>query len=158
MNVAQTIQPEGSPTSLYDRDFAAWLAGQIDALRRRDLGRLDVVNLLDEVESLGRSQRHAIESHLELLVAHLWKWELQPERRSRSWILTIRAQREAIRRSIRRNPSLRKAPTELFDDALKRARGLVLRDTGLDDRVVPKTFAVTLAQVLDDGFPAVGDP
>src|SRR3954464_5802468 len=130
MNVAQKIKPK-TPAALYDRDFVAWLTEQVDALRSRDLARLDVANLLDEVDSLGRAEKNAIESHLAVLIADLWKWQLQPGRRSRSWGVLIVAQRAGPEARIRRSPSLRNTPAETFDGAAGHSRTLVLRVAGL---------------------------
>jgi hypothetical protein len=42
-----------------------------------------------------------------ILLAHLLKWEHQPERRGASWQLTIRNQRKAVLRRLEDMPSLK---------------------------------------------------
>jgi hypothetical protein len=64
--------------SLYDTDILAWSEQQAAALRglagRRDLpNALDLENLTEEVESVGRSQLAAVESRIRLILAHLAK-------------------------------------------------------------------------------------
>jgi Domain of unknown function DUF29 len=45
--------------SLYERDFVGWTEQMGEALRRGDWAGLDVENLIEEVEALGRSDRAA---------------------------------------------------------------------------------------------------
>ena len=65
--------------SLYDRDFFAWTQDQAARLRAwpehlRPNG-IDVANLVEEVESLGKSDRRAIGSLLGFIALHLLKIE-----------------------------------------------------------------------------------
>jgi hypothetical protein len=60
-------------------------------------------------------------SRLGVLLGHLLKWELQPDRRSRSWFCGIREQRRAINRLLSQNPSLRAKAEAALTDALRRA-------------------------------------
>ena len=83
-------------TKLYEQDYFAWTQDQADALRRRSVNELDWDNLLEEVEGLGRQERNELRSHLIILMVHLLKWRLQPERRGRSWALTIAEQRREV--------------------------------------------------------------
>lgn len=47
-----------------------------------------------------------------ILMAHMLKWKYQPERRGKSWLNTIRTQRDAIAKLLRKMPSLRKSLEE----------------------------------------------
>ncbi len=84
----QTVEPVG-----YELDLALWSETQAQALERRDASLLDWENLAEEIRAMSRSDRRAIKSNLKLLLIHLFKWALQPERRSTSWKLTIRNSR-----------------------------------------------------------------
>jgi hypothetical protein len=44
-------------TSLYDTDYQLWLEQTRDQLKVRDFGNLDLENLIEEIESLGRSDK-----------------------------------------------------------------------------------------------------
>jgi hypothetical protein len=54
------------------------------------LAELDAANLLEEIESMGRSEKQALESSLKLLLMHLLKYRYPPNLRSNSWRFTIR--------------------------------------------------------------------
>ena len=94
--MATARQLEQPGTNLYEQDFLAWVENQAEALRARQVGAIDWANLLEEVESMGISQRHEIKSRLTILLMHLIKWAWQPEKRGNSWRKTIRVQRREI--------------------------------------------------------------
>ncbi len=116
-------------TKLYALDFFAWTQDQADALRRRNVNEIDWENLLEEVESLGRQERGELRSHLIILLTHLLKWRYQPERRSRSWALTVAEQRVETQRVLRDNPSLKPQIGDLLNDAYETAHLRAARET-----------------------------
>jgi hypothetical protein len=65
-----------------------------------------ILGLEELIDALSRSDRRALEQHLIRLMQHIIKWKAQPERRSRSWVATIRNAREAIREIQEDTPSL----------------------------------------------------
>ena len=71
--------------SLYDKDFYAWTQEQAELLRHHNWSKLDLPNLIEEIESLGKQQRQELRNRLSVLIGHLLKWEYQPQRRSRCW-------------------------------------------------------------------------
>ena len=86
----------------YEDDFYAWTVEQARLLRSGEFSELDIENIAEELESMGRSDKREIESRLSVLLAHLLKWQLQVGLRSRSWSGTIREQREHIEEACRR--------------------------------------------------------
>src|SRR3981081_3195920 len=98
---------EARPHELYESDFYAWTPEQARLLRERRFDDLDLDNLVDEVESVGRSDKRQIESRLEVLIAHLLKWKLQPVVRGNGWMSTIFEQRRRLIRLVEDSPSLR---------------------------------------------------
>jgi hypothetical protein len=56
--------------SLYERDFYLWLEQQAALLRERRLDELDVANLLEEIEAMGRKDKKAIKSDLLVVLLH----------------------------------------------------------------------------------------
>jgi len=86
---------EGRSMSDYDRDFYSWTLSQAEALRAKDWQALDLDNLAEEVESLGKSDRRAVQSHLQGLLQHLLKSAYQSPP-SASWRASIRQARRQI--------------------------------------------------------------
>ena len=79
----------------YDGDVILWSREQAAALRAGDVSRVDIEHVADEVEDVGKSEERELESRTAvLLLAHLLKWHVQPERRGSSWEVTIAAQRK----------------------------------------------------------------
>ncbi|MDP4024808.1 DUF29 domain-containing protein [Methylobacterium sp. NEAU 140] len=138
--------------NLYEADFYAWGRRQARAIAAREHRAFDIENLIDEVESVGRSQRAAIESHLRVLVIHLLKFRYQPERATASWRVTLRAQRREIERLVARSPSLRGYPAEILGEAYRDAVRGAARETGLPEDRFPASIPFTLDQILDPGF------
>lgn len=141
-------------TKLYERDFLAWTEDQAEALRRRSVNELDWENLLEEVESMGRQERNEMRSHLIVLLLHLLKWGLQPQRRSRSWMLTILEQRREAERQLEENPSLRPDLNDIVADAYKIARLRAARETRLSLKRFPEESPFTWERAMTE---PVGD-
>ena len=140
--------------SNYDTDFYQWTLHQAAALAAGHVSELDLANLAEEIESLGRRDRRQLESRLEVLVMHLLKWCYQPERRAtgRSWANTILVQRGRIARLLRDSPSLRREVSEMIEADYHRARQLARNETGLPLETLPEICPWTDEQILDEEF------
>ena len=108
---------------VYDKDFYLWATAQAAAIRSKrfeleSLG-IDWVNVAEELDTLGRSEKRELRRRLEVLLLHLLKWLHQPMHQGTSWRLTIEEQRDTVGEVLSLNPSLR--PT--LDQALKDAYG-----------------------------------
>lgn len=122
---AQTSTP--SPQlPLYETDFYGWIQQQAELLRDRQWQHLDLPNLIEEIESLGRQQRQELRNRLGILLGHLLKWEHQPHKRSRSWLSTIRIQRIELEDLIEDNPSLQPYFEEALAKAYRKGRALAI--------------------------------
>jgi len=88
-------------STLYDDDVIAWVEQQVALLRAGRWSELDVDNIVEEIEDVGKSEQRELRSRLEVLIAHLLKWKYQPDRQGHSWRLTIRAQRDSIGHDVR---------------------------------------------------------
>ncbi len=156
------LAPKNSEPDLYDEDFFVWTQEQARLLRERRFDELDLANLVEEVESVGRSEKTEIESRLEILLAHLLKWKYQPGARSSSWRGTITEQRTRIARLLRDSPSLRKYPAEIFSDCYLSGRLLAAKESGIDFTLFPEAAPFHLEHALDETFwptePDVLDP
>jgi hypothetical protein len=144
--------------TLYDDDFMGWTHQQAEALRTRRLDRLDYDNLIEEIESMGKQQQAELTNRLAVLLAHLLKWQYQPEARDlhgRSWQLTIKEQRLQLARHMRKNPSLTPYVPEAMDDAYREAVVSAARETGLSESAFPAACPYTFDEVAAlDWMPA----
>ncbi len=88
---------------LYDEDFYAWTQQQAEALRMHFQGdnRLDVEHLAEEVEDLGKSELHAVESFVENVIEHFLKLDYSGWVEARNhWRAEVDAFRASIERKI----------------------------------------------------------
>jgi len=139
-------------TPAYDTDFYAWTRQQAQALAAKDWSALDLDHLVEEIESLGSEQEHAIDSHLTNLLLHLLKWRYQPELRGRSWRRSALNARVAIGKRLRRNPGLKARLPAILVDAYADARKLAAVDTDLPLATFPEACPWDLAQVLEEDW------
>jgi hypothetical protein len=138
--------------SLYEQDFYLWLARQAALLREGHLHDLDVANLLEEIEDMGRSARKAIKSNLIVLLTHLLKFQFQPEQRSSGWHGSVVEHRRRLRDDFEESPSLRPYAAEVFARAYGDAREQASAETGLPLRSFPRSCPYTLDKALDARF------
>ena len=104
----------------YAEDYAAWLAHQVALLQSGRFDALDIPNLVDEVESLGRSDFKALVRAIEIVLIHMLKWDHQPKRRTRSWELSIAEHRRRIARELSDSPSYHHRLAEAYLNDAKR--------------------------------------
>jgi hypothetical protein len=134
---------------VYDDDILVWSERQSDLLRRIAAGdpvneRPDWVNIIEEVESVGREQLHAVESLLLQALAHILKADGWPLARDvENWRGDSRGFRAQARRrfapSIRQNIDL----AGLYADALR------ILPTSMDGQP-PQPVSPTCPMTLDE--------
>jgi hypothetical protein len=141
-------------SELYELDFYAWTQEQAKLLQEGKWDCLDVPNLIEEIESLGKQERRELRNRLGILLGHLLKWEFQPENRSKSWFATIREQRSQVLQLIDESPSLQPYLSEALEIAYQSGLNLAVRETSLSYKVFPQECPYTPEQVLGlDFFP-----
>ena len=105
-------------TSLYEQDFLLWSEETAAKLRARDFENLDLANLIEEVESLGRSDRKELLSRLVVIFEHLLKrLYVQLPEDYNGWERTVRTQRTDLRFLIKSSPSLKSIWQEYVEEA-----------------------------------------
>jgi len=137
---------------LYETDFYGWIQNQADMLRSRNFAALDLDNLIEEIEDMGKRQKQELRSRLTVLFMHLLKWQYQPALQSRSWVSTIKIQRFEIKAHIDENPSLNHALNEIIDKAWQGALIKAEHETGMNVSTFPVDCPWTFEQVMDDNF------
>lgn len=138
--------------NLYKIDFYAWTQEQAALLHKHQWNKLDLPNLIEEIEALGKQQRQELRNRLSVLIEHLLKWEYQSQRRSRSWLTTIRIQRLDIPELLEENPSLKPYLEEVLQKAYRRGVALAIGATDLLERTFPQDCPYRLTEILDDYF------
>jgi hypothetical protein len=136
----------------YDTDFLAWTQEQVRLLKSHSWDELDVENLVEELESLGRKERLELRNRLGILLGHLLKWNYQPKNRSNSWLATIDEQREEIQLLLIENPSLKNYLEGAFVLGYRAGIKLAVRETNLPYKFFPEVNPFTLEQVLNPKF------
>jgi Domain of unknown function DUF29 len=139
-------------TPTYDTDFYTWTQTQAAAIRAKDWAALDLEHLAEEIEALGNEQRHAVRSHLRVLLWHGLKWAYQPDHRTTSWRTSLRNARVEIADRLEDSPSVRPLVPALLASAYPQARRLAADETGLPLATFPEACPWTIDQVLDEDF------
>ncbi|MBE9226567.1 DUF29 domain-containing protein [Phormidium sp. LEGE 05292] len=141
-----------TPNSLYEQDFYLWIETTAQHLKEGKFDELDLTNLIEEIESMGRSEKRELKSRLIVLLMHLLKWQYQPEKRSESWRSTISEQRICIEGLLEDSPSLKPLISEVFDDCYQKARLKAADETGIKLNFFPKESPFTLEETLQTSF------
>jgi len=135
---------------LYETDYFAWTKSTAAALRDGRVCDVDLAEVAEEIEDLGKSERRAFESALSQLFLHQLKWDFQPNLRGRSREVSIQKQVRGLRRLLDDNPSF--APLLEKPDFIAEAYGDAVLDavaeTGLDESVFPPQCPYNIAEMI----------
>jgi hypothetical protein len=147
------IQPASADhPAEYWNDFYSWLMEQAAHLRAGRWDALDRENLAEEIDSLGREQFNKLESALRVLIMHMLKWDYQPQRRGRSWMLSIKGQRLELEDVLADNPGLTPRIPEATERAYRKARIEAAKETGLDENTFPEACPYTWNDIVAREF------
>jgi hypothetical protein len=136
----------------YQTDVIAWANEQAAFIRMGKFDQLDLEHLAEEIEDVGKSEQRELESRMAVLLAHLLKWECQPERQGKSWQLTIREQRKGVLARLKKTPSLKASisDTSWLDEVWSDTVSIAASDTGLD--AFPESCPWSMDDVLREGW------
>lgn len=138
--------------ALYDEDFYLWTQRAAELLRAGRPDQVDLENVAEEIESLGKSDKRELRSRLKVLIMHLLKCQQSSEVPSRSWLLTIRSQRSEIRTLLEESPSLKRMVPELVAQAYREAADLASYEMDQPAEPFPARCPFSEADILDDSF------
>lgn len=99
------------------------------------------------IEALSRSDRRALRSQLIRLMTHILKWQIQPERRSRSWQASITNARFEIAAIVEDEPNQRTNIPQLWNQCFVAAKRIAYDETGIDPQVGELTHHEVFEQV-----------
>jgi hypothetical protein len=137
---------------LYARDYYLWIQKTAELLEQEKFNEIDLTNLIEEIEDMGRSEKRAIASNLRILLMHLLKYQYQPQRQTNSWLFTIREHRKRLRDSFKNSPSLKKYYEDIFAESYRDARELAADETSFQIDTFPETSPFTPENALNPDY------
>jgi len=148
---------------LYEQDFQIWIDSTIQHLRNGQFESLDIEHLIEELNSLGKSEQNALKSNLMILLAHLLKVKVQfdaPDTMKMSWYNSIIEHRQRVLSSLEDTPSLKSFLVQAIEKAYPQACKLAIKESKFaalgvripDDSEYPNVCPFSLEQILDDNF------
>jgi hypothetical protein len=137
---------------LYEQDFYLWIETTTKQLKEGRFSEVDLENLIEEIECMGRSEKRALESNLVILLMHLLKYKYHPEKRTNSWLSTIFEHRRRLNKNLQDSPSLKKYFAENFMECYQDARQLAALETGLTLDTFPVESFLTADECLNQEF------
>jgi uncharacterized protein DUF29 len=146
------VPAEGPARSNYDHDFYGWSLEQARLVRDAHWDTVDRENLAEEIESLGREQFNKLAGAFRVLLLHFLKWDHQPTMRSRSWILSIEAQRLEVEDVLYDNPGLKPRIGDAIARAYRQVRLEAARETGLDKGSFPEACEYSYDDIVSRTF------
>ena len=122
------------PEKLYEQDFYLWILSTANQIREGKFDAVDWENVLEELESLGRSDKRELRNRLIVLLEHLLKlaYWTEKEANARGWLLTITEQRRQIKVILKDSPSLKPFVQEIFAESYQDAVKNAAIASGLD--------------------------
>jgi Domain of unknown function DUF29 len=136
----------------YDKDFYAWTVHNAQCLREGKLSEVDLAHVAEEIESMGKSDKRELMSRLAILLAHLLKWQFQPERRGNSWKCTIEEQRFELIDLLEESPCLKYELDQRLEHAYQKAVLIAMKETGINKEIFPQQCLFSLDQSLSADF------
>jgi hypothetical protein len=132
---------------LYEQDYSQWAETMADLLASRSFIELDIENLVEEVRDLSKRERDRLLSSVRLILHHLLKWDYQPQKRSRSWQITIERERENLALYLEDSPSLKRYLCEEWVNKMYRTARL---DANKETRVeMPVDCPYSVKDILE---------
>src|ERR1700723_20493 len=136
----------------YDTDFYEWCLETAALIRNRRFDEVDLEHVAEEIEDMGKRDKREVGSRLTVLIMHLLKWQMQPERKHASWRKTIEEQRLQLEIVLRDSPSLVRIARQEIPAVYPYAAKKAAIETRLAARLFPKICPFTAEQILRDDF------
>jgi hypothetical protein len=136
----------------HHKDVYGWAVHTAQLLREKKMSEVDFDGIIEELEEMGISNKHALKNRLGQLIFHLLKWQFQPDFRGRSWKGTIKEQRLRLSDLLEDNPSLKPLIEESIKKAYTFSLALIQKETPLDMKLLPTECPYTFEQLMNDEF------
>ncbi|HAG84761.1 MAG TPA: DUF29 domain-containing protein [Cyanobacteria bacterium UBA12227] len=138
------------PSTRYETDYHQWIKETVNQLRERNFDQIDWENLIEELESMGKSDKRAILSLLTRLLEHLLKlsyWDAEKDHSGNHWAAEIVNFRAQIQHRLEDSPSLRSELEAMYAKAYPVAVKSVSKLFSL-----PHEAHISLKQALDEDW------
>lgn len=134
----------------YETDYHQWIKETVNQLRERNFNEVDWDNLIEELESMGKSDRRAVLSLLTRLLENLLKlsyWEAEKEQSGKPWAAEIVNFRAQIQHRLEDSPSLRPE----FEAMYAKAYPIAVKSVS-KLFLLPHNAHISLEQALDEDW------
>jgi hypothetical protein len=148
---------EGQGTPTKRDDLYSCAVCQAELLRAGRLSETDPVAIAEEIDNVAEDEYHRLESALRVVILHLLNWDHHPDRRSRSWALSILEHRKRVHRQLRRSPGLKSQLDEALEGAYEDARLEASAETGLPLSLFPVRRPFEYAEIMERSIIWPGD-
>jgi len=136
----------------HEKDVYGWAVHTAQLLKDKKMSEVDFDSIIEEMETLGISEKHQLINRLSIVISHLLKWQYQPNFRGHSWVYTIREQRDQAKFHLEDNPSLKNKLDEILTRAYIVGVSKAAKDTSLDRKTFPEECPYTFEQIIDEEF------
>lgn len=139
-------------TTLYEKDFCEWSLSQANHLRNKEIDQLDFENLMEEIESLGRSDKSSLRSFTTRLIIHLlkMKYAIHQKGNSFSWDASILGSQRKIKYILKDSPSLKSFMKNIYEECYQDAVKHASLETCIRTDVFPKDCPWTIEEILQE--------
>ncbi|BAZ79512.1 DUF29 domain-containing protein [Sphaerospermopsis kisseleviana CS-549] len=151
----EKLKIEIDSKKLYEQDFYLWLQTTANLLENNKFDELDIRNLIEEINSMGRSEKKELKSRLITLIEHILKleyWQLEKENNARGWRNTVAEQRLQIELTLEDSPSLRNMLDDIFEECYQKARQYILKRYQLSPNLFPENPPFSVTDVLNADY------
>ncbi len=152
MTAQLATKSETIDSSLYHQDYYLWLNATTKLLQKGKFEQVDLVNLIEEIQDMGRREKRGIKNNLIVLLMHLVKYKYQPQKRSNSWRHTIRERRRRLRDYFSDSPSLKGYFQDVFAQCYLDACKEAADETGLSINIFPTESPFTPEATLNPDY------
>ncbi|NET58125.1 MAG: DUF29 domain-containing protein [Symploca sp. SIO2E6] len=140
--------------NLYETDYYLWLKVTEKHLREGRFAEVDLDNLIEEIESLGKAEKRKVNSYLRQLLIHLLVyryWQVEREYSGRGWIVEIDNFRYELNLLLQ-SKTLYNLMLSEFDAVYQAARKAAIKKSGLDSALFPVECPLSAEEVLEEDF------
>ncbi|MBE9241099.1 DUF29 domain-containing protein [Synechocystis salina] len=141
--------------TLYDTDYNLWVLDMAAKLKRQEFSALDLENLIEEIEDLGRRDKRKLESLLMKLIEHLLilqYWQAEKYKNRGHWEREIFNYRKQINRLLADSPSLNNYLNNKFHSCYLDGKKMASKHSQLPLNTFPEAPITTLEDLLDEDW------